>query len=160
MSDATAMADAAATARPRKASLLVLDKRTRQRNAAEARFRLMGQIAVTIGVLALVGLLTSILMNGLSSFRQTFISVDVYLDPAKLDKKGTRDIDEIAKVTTFGYAPLIMKALADKMQSEGKLKEIPFTERDKLSEAMAPAVQKFFADVGAEDLFKKIRSFD
>ncbi len=119
MSDATAMADAAATAGPRKGSLLVVDKRTKQRNASEARFRLIGQIAVTIGVLALVGLLTSILMNGLSSFRQTYIAVDVYLDPAKLDKKGDRNLDDIAKVTTFGYAPLIKKALADKMAREG-----------------------------------------
>jgi phosphate transport system permease protein len=119
MSDATAMADAAANAGPRKGSLLVIDKRTKQRNAAEARFRLTGQIAVTIGVLALVGLLTSILMNGLSSFRQTYIAVDVYLDPAKLDKKGDRNLDDIAKVTTFGYAPLIKKALADKMAKEG-----------------------------------------
>uniref|UniRef100_UPI0032163CFA phosphate ABC transporter permease PstA n=1 Tax=uncultured Roseibium sp. TaxID=1936171 RepID=UPI0032163CFA len=119
MSDATAMADVAATSGPRKGSLLVLDKRTKQRNAAEARFRLIGQIAVGIGVLALVGLLTSILMNGLSSFRQTYISVDVYLDPAKLDKNGGRNLDDIAKVTTFGYAPLIKKALADKMAQEG-----------------------------------------
>jgi len=119
MSDATAMADATAPAGPRKGSLLVLDKRTKKRNAAEARFRRIGQIAVMIGVLALVGLLTSILMNGLSSFRQTFISVDVYLDPAKLDKKGGRNIDEIAKVTTFGYAPLISKALAETMKSKG-----------------------------------------
>ncbi|MBD1547683.1 phosphate ABC transporter permease PstA [Roseibium aggregatum] len=119
MSDTIASTDAAATAGPRKGSLLVLDKRTRKRNAAEARFRLMGQIAVTIGVLALVGLLTSILMNGLSSFRQTYIQVSVYLDPAKLDKNGNRNLEDIAKVTTFGYAPLLKKALADKMAKEG-----------------------------------------
>lgn len=45
-----------------------------------------------------------------------------------------------------------------KMQSEGKLKMIPFTERDKLVAATAPMVEKFFADVGATDLFKAIQA--
>ena len=140
MTDATTMADATATAGPRKGSLLVLDKRTKQRNAAEARFRLMGQIAVAIGVLALVGLLTSILMNGLSSFSQTFISVNVYLDPAKLDKNGNRNLDDISKVTTFGYVPLIRKALAEKMAEEGITVE-GLSEKDaaKLISKEAPA---------------------
>ncbi|QLF69275.1 phosphate ABC transporter permease PstA [Peteryoungia desertarenae] len=104
---------------PRKSvSLLTEDARTRRRNRAEARFRMMGKIGVAIGILALVGLLTSILYNGLSSFRQTFVSVNVYLDPAKLDKPGNRNLEDIAKVSTFGYAPLIEaafeKTLADK----------------------------------------------
>lgn len=100
-------------------SLLAADARTRRRNASEARFRLMGKIAVTIGVLALVGLLASILSNGLSSFRQTFISVDVFLDPAKLDKDGSGDLAKISKVTTFGYKPLIEKALMARIEKNG-----------------------------------------
>jgi phosphate transport system permease protein len=47
--------------------------------------------------------------NGLSSFQQTYITIDVYLDPAKLDPSGTGDRAAIAKVSTFGYAPLIEK---------------------------------------------------
>ena len=45
-----------------------------------------------------------------------------------------------------------------KMQKEGKLKMIPFTERDKLVAVTAPIVEKFFADVGATDLFKAIQA--
>ncbi|MFN3500949.1 MAG: phosphate ABC transporter permease PstA [Allorhizobium sp.] len=100
-------------------SILTSDARTRSRNAAEARFRMMGLIAVIIGVLALVGLLASILSNGLSSFRQTYISLDVNLDAAKLDKSGNRDRAEISKVSTFGYVPLIEAALAQAMQEKG-----------------------------------------
>ncbi|MAU53764.1 MAG: phosphate ABC transporter, permease protein PstA [Roseovarius sp.] len=111
MTDLTTAGTVPAAA-PRKGSLLEQDERTRRRNGAEARFRALGLIAVTIGVLALVGLLTSILMNGVSSFRQTFIEVEVFLDPAKLDKSGNRDVEEISKVTTFGYAPLIDAAMA------------------------------------------------
>ena len=100
-------------------SLLAGDARTRKRNAAEVRFRLIGKIAVAFGVLALVGLLASILANGASSFRQTYIGLDVYLDPAKLDKSGNRDPAEIAKVTTFGYKSLIESAFSDRVAASG-----------------------------------------
>ncbi|MGB3243133.1 MAG: phosphate ABC transporter permease PstA [Sulfitobacter sp.] len=102
------------SARPRshKGSLLQQDARTKSRNAAEARFRLYGVLAISIAILALIGLLTSILYNGSSAFRQTFIEIDVFLDPAVLDKKGTGNIEDIAKVSTFGYAPLIAASFA------------------------------------------------
>ncbi|CCF18945.1 ABC phosphate transporter, inner membrane subunit PstA3 [Pseudorhizobium banfieldiae] len=93
--------------------------RTRRRKAAENRFRRLGLLAVILGVLALVGLLTSILTNGLSSFRQTYITMEIYLDPGILDKQGNRDPAEIAKVTTFGYAPLIKASLAKAMVDKG-----------------------------------------
>lgn len=102
-----------------KKSLLTVDDRTRRRNASEARFRLMGKIGVAIGILALVGLLTSILSNGLQSFQQTFITLNIQLDAARLDKSGNRNPEEIAKITTFGYQPLIEKALANAMAEKG-----------------------------------------
>ncbi len=118
MTDAT-MSSAAMPSSSRKSSLLVASPLVKKRNAAEARFRLMGMLAVAVGVLALVGLLTSILSNGLSSFSQTTIALDVYLDPAKLDKTGDRNPEIIAKVSTFGYVPLIQKSLADTMVAAG-----------------------------------------
>lgn len=117
MTDITAFESAPKAAGAK--SILASDARTQKRNAAEARFRMMGLIAVIIGVLALVGLLASILSNGLSSFRQTYITLNVELDAAKLDKQGNRDVAEIAKVSTFGYAPLIEAALARTMQENG-----------------------------------------
>jgi phosphate ABC transporter, permease protein PstA len=95
------------------------DARTRRRHASERRFRMMGLAAVTIGVLALLGLLFSILSNGLSSFRQTYITLEIYLDPAILDKQGNRDPADVAKVTTFGYAPLIEGSLVKVMKDHG-----------------------------------------
>ena len=107
------------TAAVRAKPSLAGDARTRRRNAAERRFRLMGQVAVAIGMLALVGLLVSILANGASTFRQTYITLDIYLDPARLDKTGARDIAQISKVSTFGYAPLIEDSLAAAMAERG-----------------------------------------
>ncbi|MGW9230788.1 phosphate ABC transporter permease PstA [Pseudorhizobium sp. NPDC055634] len=98
---------------------LAASARTLRRKAAENRFRRLGLLAVILGVLALVGLLASILTNGLSSFRQTYITMDIYLDPGILDKQGNRDPAEIAKVTTFGYVPLIEGSLAKEMSEKG-----------------------------------------
>jgi phosphate transport system permease protein len=109
---------------PRKGSLLTQDARTAQRNAKEARFRMMGLVAVTIGVLSLVGLLTSILSSGLSSFQQTFVELEVYLDPAKLDKNGNRNLEDIAKVSTFGYTPLIEAAMLSAIERTGVTSDV------------------------------------
>ncbi|KPA22565.1 Phosphate transport system permease protein PstA [Shimia sp. SK013] len=100
-------------------SLLTVDDRTRRRNAAEKRFRVYGVIAIVLAMLALAGLMTSILSNGLSAFKQTFVTLEIYLDPAKLDKDGSRDLDKIRKVSTFGYAPLIKNSLQTQMDSPG-----------------------------------------
>ncbi|GAB5438583.1 phosphate ABC transporter permease PstA [Falsiruegeria mediterranea] len=100
-------------------SLLAADDRTRRRNAAEARFRGYGVAAIVVAIMALVGLVSSILYNGSSAFFQTFITLEVYLDPAKLDKKGTGDPEEIRKVTTFGYAPLIVASFEKLAEEEG-----------------------------------------
>jgi phosphate transport system permease protein len=61
----------------------------------------------------------SILSNGLSSFNQTYIALDVYLDPAKLDKNGNRAPEDIQKITTFTIQPLIRTALQDLLEKQG-----------------------------------------
>ncbi|RVT83986.1 phosphate ABC transporter permease PstA [Rhodobacteraceae bacterium CCMM004] len=109
MTDMTA--PAAPADAPRKGSLLEQDARTKRRNAAEKRFEVYGIIAVGIGVLALIALLTSILVNGLGAFQQTFLNVEVEFAEDRLDKNGNRDPADLAKVSTFGYKPLIEGAL-------------------------------------------------
>ena len=100
-------------------SLLVVDARTRRRRAAETRFRAYGMIAISLGLAALVFLLTSVLGNGLGAFRQTFVEIPVTLDEATLDKAGTRDPKAMAKVTTVGYGKLIAKALEAELAAKG-----------------------------------------
>ncbi len=100
-------------------SLFVRDDRTRRRNAAEARFRAYGLGAIAIAMLALVLLLSSVVVNGVGAFRQTYITLDIALPEARLDKTGLRDPAQLAKVTTFGYAPLLRDALLDRMAKLG-----------------------------------------
>jgi phosphate transport system permease protein len=117
MTDATAQATPAAA--PRKGSLFSEDTRTGQRNRSERRFRAYGVAAVTVGLLALVMLLVSILSNGLSSFRQTFVTFPVELTEQRLDPNGNRDPEQMASVTTFGYLPVLAQAYIDHVENLG-----------------------------------------
>ncbi|WP_294220239.1 phosphate ABC transporter permease PstA [uncultured Shimia sp.] len=100
-------------------SLHILDARTKRRNAAESRFKLYGMIAIGIGLLMLVTLLTTILSKGTGAFTQTFVTMEVELLESKLDKTGERDLEKIKKVTTFGYAPLIKTAFEQTVETHG-----------------------------------------
>jgi len=91
-------------------SLLKQGARTVKRNRAEARFKAYGLLAIGIGVLMLLVLLTTIIGRGTGAFQQTYLTLDVTLDAAKIDKKGNRNIDDIKKVSTFGYKPLLVNA--------------------------------------------------
>ncbi|MGX9855501.1 phosphate ABC transporter permease PstA [Limimaricola variabilis] len=104
---------------PRPGSLLVTDDRTKRRNRAEARFKAYGIAALAIGMAFLAALLWAILSNGLTAFTQTYVQLDVPLLEEKLDKDGDRDPAKLAKVSTFGYAPLIEQALVEQVEATG-----------------------------------------
>ncbi|WP_109464550.1 phosphate ABC transporter permease PstA [Albibacillus kandeliae] len=107
-------------AEPRKhGSLLEKDARTARRNAAEKRFQVYGMVAIGIGLLMLVILVVNIFSQGLGAFQQTFVTLEVQLDESKLDKNGNRNLEEIKKVSTFGYAPLIQQAFEAKVAADG-----------------------------------------
>lgn len=99
----------------KKKSLLQLDARTRTRNAAETRFKAYGIIAIAFGLLMLAILVFNIVTRGAGAYQQTFIALEVELLAGKLDKKGNRNLDDIKKVSTFGYTPLLSNALEAKV---------------------------------------------
>ena len=104
--------------KPQK-SLFERDPRIKARWNAEARFRAYGVTAIALGLAALVVLLVTIIGNGLPAFTQTYVSINVELKADKLDPKGNRDPAEMAKVTTFGYNPLIEDALKLDLEESG-----------------------------------------
>ncbi|MCX8135149.1 MAG: phosphate ABC transporter permease PstA [Roseococcus sp.] len=59
--------------------------RRRGRHRAEARFRLYGLAALALCVVALAVLLASLLLTGLSAFRQTHLRLEVEIAPQHLD---------------------------------------------------------------------------
>ena len=100
-------------------SLLHSSRRIARRNAAETGFRACCLIAVLISITALVMLLTSVLSSGLGAFQQTRIHIPIHLSTTVLDQSGTRDIDEMKKVTPIAYGRVIDTALLDALAGAG-----------------------------------------
>ncbi len=119
MSDATAGTAAPQPSGSKKGSLLQQDARTKRRNAAESRFKFYGVLAVGTGLLFLLVLLWAIITNGAQAFSQTFVSVQVELLESKLDKNGNRNLEDIKKVSTFGYSPLVQNGLLSAVDQSG-----------------------------------------
>ncbi|WP_195820328.1 phosphate ABC transporter permease PstA [Roseobacter sp. MH60115] len=115
MTDATTSSLPSATPVSGKGSLMQQDARTRKRNAAETRFKAYGIAAITIGMLMLLVLVYNIVSRGTGAFQQTFVTLEVALPAEKLDKNGTRNLDDIKKVSTFGYTPLLRDAFEAKI---------------------------------------------
>ena len=113
------MTDAIQKTEKKKSSLLQLDARTRTRNAAETRFKAYGMIAIAFGLLMLSILVFNIVTRGAGAYQQTFIALEVELLAGKLDEKGDRNLDDIKKVSTFGYTPLLSNALEAKVAELG-----------------------------------------
>ena len=116
-------------------SLFVASAQTKRRATAEKRFHMLGLTAIFIALSMLAILMTTIVAKGSGAFQQSFITLDVTLLEAKLDKKGTRNPDNLKKVTTFGYAPLIKAALEQVVVARG-------IETDLKSKDMAAIVSK------------------
>lgn len=102
-----------------QSSLLTLSNRTIKRNAAERRFKAYGITAIAVGLVMLLVLVTTIVGRGTGAFQQTFITVNVELLESKLDKNAERNIEDIKRVTTFGYAPLIKTAMQNTVSDLG-----------------------------------------
>lgn len=96
-----------------KKSLLIEDDSMRRRNAAEKRFRVYGIAAILIGVAALVILVISILGNGLSSFRQTYVTIPIVLTQEAVDEA------EASIMRTGRYADMIESALQEYVAEQG-----------------------------------------
>ncbi|MGJ5619181.1 phosphate ABC transporter permease PstA [Sulfitobacter sp. MF3-043] len=125
-------------------SLLVQDARTRKRNRAEARFKMYGIAAIAVGLLMLAVLLVTIIGRGAGAFQQTFVTLPVELTAEKLDKKGNRDLADIKKLSTFGYAPLMNAALEAKVTQAG------------IETTLKP---KSMADILSKDAAAQLRNF-
>lgn len=59
-----------------------------KRKKSERRFQFLGMMAIILGVLFLAVLLISIVSKGYSAFQQTYIKLDVHIDPEKVDHEA------------------------------------------------------------------------
>jgi len=68
----------------------------RRRYWSELRFRFYGLSAVLLGIVFVVFLFGTIFLKGASSFRQSYIKVDVFYDPAIIDPTNSHKAEDIA----------------------------------------------------------------
>ena len=81
----------------------------KRRYRAERRFRLYGLVSVLAGVAFLALLLTSIIGNGYSAFRQTYLRLDVDLAAETVDPQGDRSE---ASLRAGNYLAVVRDALS------------------------------------------------
>jgi phosphate transport system permease protein len=106
-----------------KQSILTGSARMKRRNAAEARFKAYGLIAIAIALTTLAVMLFTILRDGVSAFHQARLSFPMELSAEVLDPKGNRDRAEMAKVTTVGYQKVLTAALLAELDSRSIAQE-------------------------------------
>jgi phosphate transport system permease protein len=75
-----------------------------RRYRAEKRFRLYGIVAIILSMVFLVFLFISISANGYTAFQQTFVQLDIHLDPEILDA---------GSLANANYQGLVKQSLAD-----------------------------------------------
>lgn len=146
------------SAAPRKhGSLLTRDVLTRKRNASEARFKFYGQAAIAFGLLMLILLVVTVASRGTGAFQQSFITLDVELSESKLDKKGNRDLDDIRKVSTFGYAPLIKAAFEANAAISGIGTDLSGKEMAAILSKGAPAQMRNYVIANPDQIGQVVR---
>jgi phosphate transport system permease protein len=90
----------------------------RRRYWAEYRFRMYGMLAVFFGIVFVVFLFASIFLKGASSFRQSYLKLDVFYDPAIIDPAGTRKPEDIRNAD---YQAIVRAALKQRFpEVEGR----------------------------------------
>ncbi|MFY2826622.1 phosphate ABC transporter permease PstA [Ruegeria sp. MALMAid1280] len=156
MTDISQTPGAAPAGKRKGGSLFEKDARTKRRNAAEGRFKLYGIAAIGIGLLMLIVLVTNIVTAGTGAFQQSFVELNVELKEDKLDKKGNRNIEDIKKVSTFGYAPLIASALESEVQKLGIQTDLKPKELGKILSKAALADLRNYVIANPDEIGKTV----
>ncbi len=95
-----------------------VEKSLNRRNWAERRFRAYGIAAVGLGVTFVFFLFYTIFSQGWSSFRQSYLTLEVFYDPQIIDPSGARNPDELA---VADYPAVVRAALRSKFPNvEGR----------------------------------------
>lgn len=105
MSNLAATAPAAPLRRPTGE---IVNASLKRRYGQERRFRLVGLIAVGLGLAFVVLLFADIIVKGYTAFQQTYIRLPIALIAADIDPTGTRDLQTLASAD---YAAPIRAAL-------------------------------------------------
>jgi phosphate transport system permease protein len=111
-------AGAASSRRSPKQTQEQVARSLRRRYWAEKRFQFYGMAAVFLGIVFVLFLFASIITKGASTFRQSYVKLDVFYDPAIIDPAGTRKAEDIANAD---YQAIVRAALRERFPNvEGR----------------------------------------
>jgi len=96
--------------RPQRA-MTIVEKSLKRRYAAERRFRAYGIGAIAIGLCILLLLFTSIIARGYTAFVQTYVQLDVSLDPEVIDPSGERRIEVLGRADYGGLVKATLREM-------------------------------------------------
>jgi phosphate transport system permease protein len=99
-------------------------KSLRRRYWAERRFRFYGLGAVLLGIVFVVFLFGTIFLKGASSFRQSYIKVDVFYDPAIIDPTGTHKAEDLANADYQAIVRNGLKARFPQVESRRDVRDL------------------------------------
>ena len=92
----------------------------KRRYRAERRFRAYGLVSVLLGIAFLALLLTSIVGNGYSAFRQTYMKLDLVLAAEQVDPRGDRSE---ASLRSGNYLAIVRAGLSDQFPEVSERRE-------------------------------------
>jgi len=98
----------------------IVNKGLAGRYRSEIRFKRFGLFAILLSLTFLSLLFISIFANGISAFKQTFIKLEVYLDPLEIDKEDLKSVNYqgLIRASLTKTFPLV-KGRADKRKLYG-----------------------------------------
>ena len=91
-----------------KRTIEIVSRGLSKRRAAEQRFRFYGKLAIFLGLMFLAVLFVSIFSKGYTAFVQTYVKLEVYVDPQMIDPQGGRNKDTLS---TADYGALVKATL-------------------------------------------------
>ncbi|WP_405220031.1 phosphate ABC transporter permease PstA [Lentisalinibacter sediminis] len=94
----------------RKTARQLMEAGLPRRYSRERRFRVLGMLAVSVGLTFLVLFFASIVASGYKAFAQSEVALDVYLDPALISPTGATNSEALA---LGDYSGLVRESLYD-----------------------------------------------
>ena len=96
----------------------------KKRYAAERRFKTVGLLSIALGTLFLIVLLVSITTKGYTAFQQTYVKLDVFLDPAVIDPDNTKDPTIIRKGDYNGLIKATLRGMFPDVEGRKQKREL------------------------------------
>lgn len=124
MSDPVVNPPATPARRTPKETQAQVARSLRRRYWAERRFRFYGLAAVLLGIVFVVFLFGTIFFKGASSFRQSYIKVEVFYDPAILDPANTHKAEDIRNADFQAIVRAGLKQLFPQVESRKDVRDL------------------------------------